>query len=333
MRWMPLLLLAGCSRDYAFLENGGGADAGSDRLVADAAPADSERPDAATDAGDACNTATHSCVPAPPAGWSGPVALREAPSVDSPVECDNPWPAPNLLAHEGLEAGSASCSCACSAPEGVVCDPVAVHHGAAGCGPSFNPPGLEAGQCVPLGTWVDEFIQIGSPQIQGGTCMAEPAFDIPSPSWATTLTGCSAPLEQRDCEVSELCAPALTSTFPSLCVYQSGIEAECPAGFDDRRVVFESFTDDRACGSCTCGPATGSCNGRAVFTQSFGTDACGLEGIVRAFVDAGQCGGQVSGIVTHGKYTPEPDGSCEPSTVTLTGAVAEAGPVTLCCRR
>ena len=209
------------------------------------------------------------CAAAPPANWTGPVALYDGPTTDgTPPPCGDGYASAPVYAGNGtLVAPAASCSaCTCSAARGETCDaPVVSFYADNACTTACGTPSpLAAGTCAPTSDKCKAFT-ISPPVPVAATCdPSGGAATIPPVSWSRAARACapSATPEQGTCNSAELCLPAPASPYePRFCVQQSGAATACPgAPYTDGPHVFfaDTINDSRGCSACTCGASTGA---------------------------------------------------------------------------
>lgn len=208
------------------------------------------------------------CVTAPPAGWTGPVALYVAQS-GAPPSCGAGFATlPSFDGQGGtLTAPPATCTaCACSGPTGTVtcAGPVMSFFADDKCNNAIGNPLTVGGTCAttPLGAFST---LVAAPQPTGGACGASGGVaSTTPPTWQQVARACSgvAPSGQADCNAGQVCSPTPSSPFATqLCVMQPGAATSCPPEYPQGPQVFYAGVDDkRGCAPCVCsGPSGGSC--------------------------------------------------------------------------
>lgn len=278
-----------------------------------------------------------------PEGWLGPVALWEG-GAEAPPACAGAFGEEAFTANRDLDGGAngfACAPCACGAPT-ADCAPaplamfdappacpdatpdVTTPQGAKdACFTIETPPGGSTGFSAAAAVTTN-----AKCSATGGEVQKQP------PAWKRTARACalSAP---GPCE-GGACAPAPEAPFgAALCVYREGDHA-CPAGLEDRRVVYEAALDTRACSACACSPkGTVACQGT---TQLFDSQQdCEAGADVKATVANGGTGPNActsTAGVSHAKFTTTVSGECEkPTGGAKSGDVKEdpASALTICC--
>ncbi len=225
--------------------------------------------------------AAYECASSTPSGWIGPAVMWTGsyPAAAVP-DCPVGY-ATAVDGFEGLASSPDACGCECRA-SGQTCSGSATLYTGTNCAKSCVTVALSSNACTALvcpmggaaGSW-----QVTGPVSTGGACSptVTPKSGGP-PSWQTTVRVCAhaGPVDvPGGCVNGEQCLPKPTAPYgSSLCVYQPGVQTACPAPYDASprpTVVFESFTDGRGCGACTCSaaPTAASCaGGVALHSQS-----------------------------------------------------------------
>lgn len=276
------------------------------------------------------------CVPAVPAGWSGPLELYSGTA--PPPMCSTDF-TEGMDAHDGLQAPAATCGCACGASATTCQPPKMTFSNAATCGSAVAcaatvlTPGAcmtldETGQC-PGATILDITLAAGT--FTTGSCTAQPSRNVPSSTWGTQARGCisTASPEQADCGSGKICAPAPGTGFDAkLCISHSG-DVLCPGGgYGVKHLFYTSVDDTRDCTACTCGnPTGGSCD---FSVAAYPTQNQQCSGNPITYGPGTQCAGVDQPADFRLTLTPT-DGSCAAGTSTATGTAVAAGPVTVCC--
>ncbi|HKU38240.1 MAG TPA: hypothetical protein VJR89_08835 [Polyangiales bacterium] len=265
------------------------------------------------------------CQRAAAAGWSGPIALREA------DDCTGAYGKRVFRAGAEPSAAAASCStCTCDAASS--CAPFVdfTTGSEAGCGgtsctTSVNqscseimPPCLAGSSTAYLGT------KLAS---GGGTCTpSEQKAELPEVKWARRAVGCQAEERDASCASGDVCLPKLASGAKS-CVYREG-EHDCPSrGYTERQLLYRDVEDTRACSACSCGAASCSYSW-SVFNA--GDTSCASP--IIKLTSAGQCV-QVNPSADKLRVgaTIEGDGACDASGGTSSGGVSGKDALTVCC--
>jgi hypothetical protein len=294
--------------------------------------------------GEGGNPLTHcsssmQCVTAPPAGWTGPVALYVgATASGSAPACGSGFAATPAFDGQGgtLSAPPATCTaCSCGVPTGTITcsDPVMSFFLDDTCNSPYGKALTVSGSCAPtpigaLGTIVS------APAPTGGACGASGGVPTTSaPTWEQLARACapSTPAGQADCDAGLVCAPAPASPFaPQGCVLQPGEATSCPPQYPSGpRVFYTGVDDSRGCSTCQCaGPSGGSCT-----ITNPAIEACISSGTWSA---PGACS-SITGpepVRLHSGATPT---LVDPGTCTLTdggapsGTATGNGATTFCC--
>ncbi len=258
------------------------------------------------------------CVAPPPPAWTGPVLLAEVGPTGSLPGCPTDLPTQQTF-NRTLTVPATSCDCECSTPS-VFCGAFRIRESGSLCPAGGTSAGLLAqGECITMSA--SGIFRLDAPNPVLGMCTAMPTVDTPAPTWQSTAVACGG--ATNTCATG-VCVPQ-SGSFDRLCIHRNGDEA-CPAGgYTERSVFYGGFDDTRGCSTCTCGTATGSCSGRV----DLKTGSC-----TGTIVDSAASGACTSGSVspTHAVLASfASSGSCQESTVTATGTVAERDPVTFCC--
>ena len=155
--------------------------------------------------------------------------------------------------------------------------------------------------------------------------------------WAEQRHVCAAP-PAGPCD-GGTCIPAGGGAFGGpVCVMQAG-NMTCPPGYQGKKhLVYESGTDERSCGGCTCDLSQVVCNAAADYIV-YDDDPDG-DGIA----NNGPCGGmasQIDGCAPLGDKLASAQRAVKPPIVNLSGMkclgggsfgqVTGAGPRTICC--
>jgi hypothetical protein len=196
---------------------------------------------------------------------------------DTQPACFGGYPA-NLAEYvTDLDPGAASCSCSCEPASGIQCangvdlcyaEPTKCF--ASSCnftGPSATVPPNVCTSIPQSGS--GKVVATVKAPTNVGSCSSTPNFTLPAPSWGTQAKACDGATTVPDvCEIGEVCTPTAVAPFDKLCITRVG-EVACPSQFySEQHVVYESFTDTRACSACSCGSATSSCGGKVNMSYS-----------------------------------------------------------------
>lgn len=275
------------------------------------------------------------CVPAVPAGWTGPLELYSG--SQSPPACTTDF-AQSVGGFDLLQAPPAMCGCACGASTITCKPPVMDFFNSMTCGSSVACASvfLTPGQC----TTVDERSACNVPLMDitllpGGQSMSDCApqgtVAVPAYTWGLQARGCESTIApaQVDCGSGQICAPKPEAGFDhQLCVGHAG-DVACPGGgYGVKHRFFTSVVDTRACSACTCGPPSGgSCD---FSVTSFTSSDLTCSGGAITYGSSTKCAGVAQPADFRLTMFPT-NGSCGPSTSAPTGTATPTGPVTVCC--
>lgn len=282
--------------DERFAGDPDGASGTSDR---DAPPVNRSDADGST-----CAARDSACVPVPPSGWAGPVALWQGAATQAAPSCPRGYSARSGLLHADLQVGSVTCHCHCGTASEQACGPssVTLFADADSCTQSYATVSIAQAQCIdidkracdgvgrngslpsllcpPIGAVFG--IHATAPSPTGGSCAPKTSSTIAASRWATTARICSMTGSGDEGAALDDVSTPPTPTAPyrtGLCVYRVGDPppATCPADYPSGPLLyFSGLSDTRTCSACQCGaPSGGSC-----------------EGILRVFAHSG-CSGPV----------------------------------------
>jgi hypothetical protein len=213
----------------------------------------------------------------------------------------------------------------------------------------FSPPANWDGSCTAANAIAAGAMCNGAPCVKSLTVapltltesdctprVSAPPHESPPPSWQSSTIMCS--LEPCDGGKSVCVPPA--NARPSgweTCLAVAGEASTCGDPYPVRRVVYDSFTDGRSCGTCACDSPRGSyCV--STLSVSEGNSCKGPAAIPGNLIfsqpkpfcfDLGAGIALGSKTMTRPTYAP---GSCETRTMDGSGEVTTQGAVTLCCR-
>jgi hypothetical protein len=218
---------------------------------------------------------------------------------------------------------------ACYGPDGF-------NAGATNCGP--NSMG-----CTKIGSApCNVAIQAQQLKLTGGTCGAPSQVmkTLPPVTWTNNAEACGTPMPGTGCAAMDhTCLAKPQGAFvKGVCVMQVGEVMNCPAGFNDRHVVYDpsKTMDTRTCGACTCGAMTGgSCSATITVYSDNTIDTCTtLIATLNPSTSQGDCKG-LSGNPGVGSrqavYGPVTPGTCAPGGGTPSGSLTPSGATTFCC--
>lgn len=168
----------------------------------------------------------------------------------------------------------------------------------------------------------------------GATCTAGGSFQQDPNPFATRVYTCDNPTTGGGCGANQLCVPRATGDLKGTeCVAKAGIEA-CPGNFPTSLQAYDSGSDQRSCGACSCIGVTLTCasDGKLIVWD---TNACG--GSQKTFELFNICqdvtnelGGDTGGITAFDTPSAKKQGSCTGGTAF--GSVVPSGPTTICCK-
>jgi hypothetical protein len=305
-----------------------------DTATPDTTTGDTATPDTST--GVSCPVATHICVTKVPAGWKGPLAVYTGLASESKPGCGTGYPTSVHKLKSALNGGNAACDCSCGSPAGTKCDPVTFNnYGNISCGGTPFTTQLSgdfsANNCKLLGDFTQVFIGMavsvnGGATSDPGSCKGTLSENIPAPNWDMKFQACSGEPQKGGCDVDQVCAPQIPSSFQKLCITQIG-DVLCPSGpYKDRSVAYGSFQDSRACGACICGEPTGTCGGNVQFREG----QCGLNKPWNTS-PVGGCSPPVQGMYLFATYVPSSTASCSAGSPKITGSATATDATTVCC--
>ena len=291
--------------------------------------------DGLTDCADP-DCSSFSCVPAPPAGWSGVAWLDPAASpAPCPAELANQT---DLFDAADLNAPPASCSCACGAAIGVACG---AH---IRCAPS-------AGECAAMGNLNGQSDICGSnipnvgfpaycranpPGPVGGGCAPSTAGAAPQWSWMPATRACATDLGGACADAGSVCVPKLAGGIGP-CITQAG-DLACPAPYGNKVLYYDgkAVMDDRACdgGACACAAPAGStcdCGIMGCQVELYGNAACGMK--TNSLPTNDVCSQVLTKPAAAKLVGATPvAGACAPGGAAKpTGGAKASAPVTVCC--
>lgn len=273
------------------------------------------------------------CVPPAPSGWSGPGVLAQQAERDEPVACPPGFDdGPAVVAHDGLVAGPAECSCSCE-PLDADCSGAVEFgvSGTAGCNPSQDRSAPHNGTCLDADTWDDDYYFADTPIVDVGACLAKPSSMTPPAMFSTRASLCAASSsDAAACEGDHLCTSLAPAPFgDASCVWTDGV-VDCPLGseYSARSVLHRDIDDSRGCTACSCGEIDGTCDATIELRSG---DAC--SGSVLGEIVSGAGCGQVEGTVNSYRLVElVVNGVCAPATGGQpAGSATPADPLTVCC--
>lgn len=290
------------------------------------------------------------CVPSPPAGWTGPVALYLGAAGSQIPSCGSDYPVPLFDGYAGLNAPPASCSpkCTCGTPEGGSCIPpdFTAYTDPFCQSPCGSPVAITYDTCSAPPSCAFTFFKVSAPGINAGTCTASVvSSNSAQATWSrvTRACGLAAPPSSGSCKADEVWVPFPRIPFPRLCIMNSG-KVDCPnSAYSQATTLYstDAVVDTRGCSDCTCAPpADSSCSTQATSMMAAGVayDSMCRPQLAQAFtVPTNGCqplwtpGVQPSNLKLIQPLTLIP-GSCAPGGGQPMGTVTPMGsPMTVCC--
>ena len=232
------------------------------------------------------------CVPAPPAGWDGPLLFWSGTQGPAPA-CPSNAPVTAYQGHDGLvlpDAGCAPCTCSAPSPSGTCTAPVTITASAspcdAGAGPArdFGAPSAWDGTCTAFDSIPAGALCNGAPcavsltssplVLAESTCKPSLAtlVDAGPPTWSTPVLACLGVYPGSCHDVASTCAPSAAQAPGFLsCIFHEG-DRICPAPYLDKHLAYTSF-DAPGCTPCLCGPPDSSCTGTLDLFEDAGCPA------------------------------------------------------------
>ena len=278
------------------------------------------------------------CVPAPPAGWSGPIVLYEGAAANAPACAAGTTTV--LTAQRLAPVAPAQCgACACNAASGFTCGQVTVEGRNSACfcnGPSNL--SLRVNRCEGLSSseiLCDAFqagaVDFGLSATTGGACAPSaprPPSTKPALAFAVATVGCQLALpSQVDCPTGNVCAARPTPPFnPKQCVIMAGEAPACPGfPYAKRSVFHRGVNDTRDCGVCACGsPPSATCTTRAKTSEQ---SDCS-DGVLASAPTCQPLGTRRYAFIS---ATPPTNVTCAASGGAPVGTATATDAVTVCC--
>lgn len=293
-RWpLTLMLVVAACFDDPIQNIDTGNDAPSDST--DAGDGDGDG-----DPGDGDGDGGPQCVPLPPNGWQGPVALSLGATPDA-LACDAAWPVDQATGGVGNPAGPHNCApCSCGMASGGACPPsaqVARHPNDPGCANPAVETFDATTQCQSFGGAKGGYVRGLAPVPISGSCPPLGGDPInPMPPFGQFGKVCGLSTQPPDC-AEGVTVPAFEQPGDwATCIWQDGDLPSCPPGSDYSSgpfVIADMFEDTRVCGDCACTVPIPVCSN-----------------YITLLFSAGGCGGAAVGIVSH-------DGTCSPMQYTV----------------
>ncbi len=279
----------------------------------------------------ACAALGKQCVPALPSNWSGPVVLASGASTPPACGSDYPTQTTTGVLADNLSADPATCGCTCNNPVVAICATATLagysggscSGGAGGIIKELPKNSLCTAAAVPAVTKV-----IATGNFISGSCVPQPTEQVPAVTWGMQARACGDPSTAGACAGGEICVPPAPAATQS-CVFRAGDRA-CPVGYPNKTVFYDGFDDTRGCTACTCGTATGNCDGTGTVSLHNKNDC--TDSIQT--ITLGSCD-PLGTTTSYAKYNdgPATNVTCPPApgAGTPTGAATPKDPVTFCC--
>ena len=265
------------------------------------------------------------CAPNAPAGWTGPVAVRDDLSGTSPA-CSGPYLNNPFKGGRQVNCPPYTCgACSCDAT-GIGCttpDVTLWSDNDPTCGGKSNTFPVPA--CKPV---MGNFMTNAPAPIGAGTCGGSRGPDTkPGMSFARTGLACSGATAGGGCPGGQ-CLPIPGAPLEGkLCIFHAG-DVTCPAPYSaNKRVYYQNITDARTCTTCSCGMPV--CKGRLWMGPD---SSCPTDDGSGTLVPVDMCthiGGIIAQYMAYvdigAKCMPSvstPGGTCPPDATTAT---------TICC--
>lgn len=205
------------------------------------------------------------CVPAAPAGFTGPVALAEgATQADLPA-CGGAHPVESFTGWGSPQCPFTCSACGCGSPTGVTCDNPTIGMGLnTGLGePVCAKPltELPIGTCMTISGTYNSYATAAG-RASGGTCTPTGGIPVKPPvGWSASRVCGSQAAGGAGCAAGLVCWPKPQTPYLSqACVFGAG-DLACPAGgYTKKHDYYETqdLNDTRDCtSSCACGSPSG----------------------------------------------------------------------------
>ncbi|HMR09488.1 MAG TPA: hypothetical protein PKA88_27100, partial [Polyangiaceae bacterium] len=279
--------------------------------------------------GATCGTG-RSCVPATPAGWSGPVTVGKSATV-APGCPASTFGTSVANLKDQLVPGAATCTCNCG-PTTVTCGNVTywdwTQNSCTGVATEIENI-TPVTECQPTNDDQDKQIRVTGSAVCAGESVVKA---IPTPGWQSDVRLCGGATDSGGCGVGQACIPDAPSGFAGVCVFRVG-DHPCPSGYSaNRTVYYEDFTDTRDCTSCSCAPSGWNCSTNLTRYQTSNcTGTTGSNTVVSTSNPKCSNGLNMSSFTV--SAVTKTAGTCGVATNTnLTGTTTPTKPQTVCCR-
>ena len=270
------------------------------------------------------------CATAPPAGWTGPVALLE--SLGAGRACPTGLVA-TTTGGKDPDPPSPGCEpCACAPPTGSCTTASVRSFGGPLCGaPSCSTQTVTstcttATYCSPQTSFrATMTTDAGSCVPSGGTLRAA--------SWKSSMTACAfeAP-GSGTCPAGEVCAPKSAGAVDAKTCITKASDEPCPPGpYTERSIYYGALTDTRSCEACSCSAPNVTCSAPTITLYKDGACANALTTMTTETCKAYNAIMDPNGSVKITTPSTVTSGGCTPSGGAVTGTVTAEQPTTVCC--
>ncbi len=266
-------------------------------------------------------------APAPP-GWTGPSAVFRGLLEGGLPPCPDAYPKYELDAHEGLDAGSAVCSCG-PGTRSVHCKVVVHQADDSLCSTNVQTSNFTFGSSTVCFAPSMAYYSVPPPTIASASCTFDASAVVPPLTFEAQSISCGM-LGDVVCPGRPDCrnAPVAPSApFDRFCIHRDG-EVDCPsADYAQRFVAYSDKADTRACTPCS-GDAGAACG--TDFVQGSTCDAGGTTDPADGTCLASGAAQSVLALSTLGPQ-PRPCSAFQESAPV--GEAHSSSPVTFCCNR
>jgi hypothetical protein len=265
------------------------------------------------------------CRPAIPAGWVGPVTVRDGPEDQG---CTAPFGVKALgTLQDGIDAGPGSCTCECKATIGACRYRVDIFDGGDCLGTPLVADASSITACVGNGvvpTFSVKYYDGGVGAAEAGCVPTTTRVGFPITSNAHHV--CVGAFSAGGC-ASGSCMPSGTKA----CIAAEG-DLACPDPFTQKQVFHRNWVDGITCAGCTCGSFDpNSCKSPPsikITNAPCGSDAAT---VVATYTAVNGC---ITGTAQSGTGAiNQPPNACNVAAAPARdGAVTATDPVTVCCQ-
>lgn len=273
------------------------------------------------------------CAPKRPSEWSGPAALSSGTGAPN---CPRDFP--TLAFDAGDEVTAAGgCTCSCGDLTGT-------------CNAALEVSRFSTGDCS------GDPDTVADTTIFGETCTTKDAAsmafrvtapettscapgnvvaNLSEPSFSNETRACVGATSEGTCGADGQCFERPGAPYSdTLCIFRSG-DHDCPSGYPARSLLFETWSDGRACATeCECTPEGGECRWSASLRDNCTGNINGFPAL--SSLGAPQClladAVASQALLINGAPTFMADsGGCLGAALSVSGSVEVAEPVTVCC--